>query len=573
MIEDVYEPLARYRDGFREKFARLAREKFVDLTRKSEVDVGANRRLVGEIKCNQKQADSASGKKTCYGCLTSVGFVVAVAALVGAISIDGADGLAKGACVVAVVAGIALGIAMLHRFNSEARLIAGLQSSIAEKKEAAWRQMEPLNRLYTWDITPRLIEATVPRLEFDPYFTEDRLDAFRSQFGWDDSFNDGKSMIFAQSGVINGNPFVFGHCLDMEWGEKTYKGSLEISWTEWEVDDDGDGHEVERRETLHAHVTKPIPVYTEGKFLVYGNDAAPRLSFSREPSGLTGAEGAFWGGVRKKLRLNELKAYSRNLDDDSNFTLMGNHDFEAWFHAKDRDDEVEFRLLFTPVAQAQMLSLMKDTSVGYGDDFSFAKLRKINLLRSKHLDEATIDTDPSRFRHWDYDAAAAFFLAFNERYFKDAYFSLAPLLAIPLYQQMRTRGEIWKGVPGRRSSSFWEHESVANYHGEGKFEHPDCITRSILKTSVVRADDGESTIAVTAHGFRGVERVDYEEVYGGDGHWHEVPVEWVEYLPVQRTSHMCLSERETPSDEFRRLAAASQESACRRSIFSFLAND
>ena len=572
MIEDVYEPLARYRDEFRQKFAKLTREKFNELTVRSGVDVKANRALVAEIRHLQRQADSAGTKKTCYGCLMAVGFVCAALALVGVLAMGGTDEQAQGVCIFGIVAGLVLGIVMIPLFNAVAELLANLQSRISKKTAIAWKQMEPLNRLYTWDVTVKLMEATVPRLEFDPYFTAGRLAALHGQYGWDDSFNDGKSIIFAQSGVINGNPFVFGHYLDMEWGEKTYEGTKEISWTEWEEDADGKERPVHRHETLHAHVTKPIPVYNEQKILVYGNDAAPNLSFSRQPSGLTGEDGGILGSLRKKWRLRKLKAYSRNLDDDSNFTLMSNHEFETWFHAKDRDHEVEFRLLFTPVAQTQMLNLMKDTTVGYGDDFTFLKRRKINLLFSKHLNEATIDTDPSRFRNWDYDAAAAFFISFNERYFKDAYFSLAPLLAIPLYQQMRTHEEIWKDVLGHRASSFWEHEAVANYHGESKFEHPSCITRSILKTHIVDREDGESTIAVTAYGHRGVERVDYEEVYGGDGKWHDVPVPWTEYLPVQRTSNMCICEKDTPSDIFRKRAAASGDSAYRRSILSFLAN-
>ena len=62
MIEDVYEPLARYRDEFRQKFATLAREKFNELAQKSNVDVRANRALVGEIKALQAEADSASSR-------------------------------------------------------------------------------------------------------------------------------------------------------------------------------------------------------------------------------------------------------------------------------------------------------------------------------------------------------------------------------------------------------------------------------------------------------------------------------------------------------------------------------
>jgi len=571
LIEDVYEPLARYRDEFREKFATLARAAFKDLTKRSGVDVRANRALVAQIKGLQDEANSAGAKKTCYGCLMVVGFVGAVAAFIGVMATNGTDRETMGLCVLGLGLGLVLGIAMIPLFNAAAERLGHLETQIAAQKGIAQKQMEPLNRLYTWDITVKLIEATVPRLAFDPYFTADRLASLRERFGWDDSFNDGKSIIFAQSGVINGNPFVFGHYLDMEWGEKTYEGTKEISWTEWEEDADGKRRRVRRYETLYAHVTKPIPVYNEEKLLVYGNDAAPNLSFSRQPSGLTGEDGELWSSIRKKWRLSRLKAYSRDLTDDSNFTLMSNHEFETWFHAKDRDHEVEFRLLFTPIAQTQMLNLMKDTTVGYGDDFTFIKEKKVNVLFSQHLNEAILDTDPSQFRNWDYDAAFSFFIQFNERYFKDVYFAMAPLLAIPLYQQTRTHEDIWKGVLEPKASSFWEHEAVANYHGESKFEHPSCITRSILKTREIQRENGETTIAVTAHGYRGAERVDYEEVYGGDGKWHSVAVPWTEYLPVQRTSNMCLSERNTPSDLFKRRAAASRASVCRRSLLSFLA--
>ena len=570
MIEDVYEPLAKYRDEFKEKFSRLTREKFKALSEASKVDVSANRKLVAEIKGLESEAEKQRGKKSCYGCLATLGFVGGVVGIIGAFVVHESDPNSVGYWVLGGVAGIVLGIIMLPLFNKAAELLINLESVIASKKRIAWDQMAPLNRLYTWDVTVKLIEATVPRLAFDPYFTADRLASLHTQFGWDDGFNEGKSIIFAQSGVINGNPFVFGQYLDMEWGEKTYEGTKEISWTEWEEGADGKRHRVRKYETLYGHVTKPIPVYSEQKMLIYGNDAAPALSFSRQPSGLSGDDADIFDKMKKKWRLSRLKAYSRNLTDDSNFTLMSNHEFETWFHAKDRDNEVEFRLLFTPVAQTQMLNLMKDQTVGYGDDFTFIKQQKINVLFSRHLTNAVIDTDPDRFRHWDYDAAFSNFVQFNERYFKDAYFSLAPLLAIPLYQQMRTHEDIWKGVLGRKASSFWEHEAIANYHGDEKFKHPSCITRSILKTRVVQRENGESTVAVTAYGYRGVDRVDYDEVYGGDGKWHRVAVHWTEYLPVQRTSDICITEQSTPSEAFKRRVAASRESAYRRSIMSYL---
>jgi hypothetical protein len=424
-----------------------------------------------------------------------------------------------------------------------AQRLANLEVTIEQKKREAWQQLAPLNRLYTWDITAELIEATVPRLQFDPYFSAQRLADLGRIYDWDDTFNDGKSMLFAQSGVLNGNPFVFGDYLDMEWGSETYTGTKVISWTEWETGADGKRHRVQRTETLHASVTKPKPVYSTQKFLVYGNDAAPNLTFSRRPSTLSGAEEGLFKTLRMKWTVSRLQAKSRDLNDDSNYTLMSNHDFEALFRTTDRNNEVEYRLLFTPVAQIQMLDLLKDKAIGYGDDFAFLKQRKINLLFSSHLNEMTLDTDPAQFHDWGWDHAGTHFITFNENYFKSVYFSLAPLLAIPLYQQTRTHEEIWKGVvPPDAGASFWEHEALANYHGEKCFEHPTCITRNILKTRVVSRTSGISRVAVTAYGYKGGKRVNYEDVYGGDGKWHKVKVEWIEYLPVQRTSDMTVSE-------------------------------
>ncbi|MBR2838639.1 MAG: hypothetical protein IKE55_07650, partial [Kiritimatiellae bacterium] len=171
MTEDVYEPLARYRDEFREKFAELTREKFKELAQESKVDVRANRALVKEINALQAKADSAGARKTLCGWLMAIGFVGAAIAIAGAVATDGTDPDAQALCNVAIVAGIALGLAMIPLFSGAAKLLAELKSQIAAKKAVAWRQMEPLNRLYTWDVTVKLIEATVPRLEFDPYFT------------------------------------------------------------------------------------------------------------------------------------------------------------------------------------------------------------------------------------------------------------------------------------------------------------------------------------------------------------------------------------------------------------------
>ena len=402
MIQDVYEPLSRYRDEFRSEFAWRTEKKFEELTHASGIDIEANRRLIEEIRVLVDHSEEARGKRSFFGC----SFVLLIAGAVVAF-IAAYNEMGNPAVLVALgIIGIIASLFLLSPHKKASQLYKELKKTIEVKKDAAWKQMEPLNALYTWDIPVKLIQATVPRLEFDPYFTNERLWSLQRQYGWNDDFNRDKSILFAQSGLINGNPFVFGEYRYMKWEKHVYKGTKDISWTEQERDSKGNYHTVTHHETLEATVTKPEPVYKSKKLLIYGNDAAPNLSFSRTPSDLSKGDEGLFARLRKKHEIRQLQKFSQNLKDESQFTLMSNHDFEALFHAVDRDNEVEFRLLFTSLAQIQMLDLLKDKSVGYGDDFIFRKKKQINLLTSDHLDETSSDTDPKRFYDWDYDRAA-----------------------------------------------------------------------------------------------------------------------------------------------------------------------
>ena len=65
MVEDIYEPLVRYRDEFKEKFARIAVETFDWMTDVSAVDIQANRKTVSEI-------DRKTSKTYCFPFYTSL---------------------------------------------------------------------------------------------------------------------------------------------------------------------------------------------------------------------------------------------------------------------------------------------------------------------------------------------------------------------------------------------------------------------------------------------------------------------------------------------------------------------
>jgi hypothetical protein len=579
LIEDVHEPVEQYKTFFKAAHARNTSEFFEDLLRQSGVDEQENIKTVKELRGLEQQLSSKNSTRKLWAFLRGM----LIAALV--------------ICLIYVyfkyswpwlLAPVLLFSLALYKVS---KLISGISAGLQEleqqrdaRHKEACQQMEPLNRLFEWDHTAKLVQKTVPRLMLDPYFSNARLDELRNTFGWSDQFNDGRSIVFAHSGVLNGNPFVLARTLDHWMGTRRYNGSLEISWTEQERDHNGKRRTVTRHQTLHASVDAAFPEYGNRTFVIYGNEAASDLSFSRSPSDLSKLEDGLISNWKKRRAVKQLEVKSREIGKNKGFTVMSNREFDALFGATDRDHEVQFRLLFTPLAQQEMLNLLKDKEVGYGDDFEFEKTRMINIVEPGHMMTTDIGAEPAKFQSIELARARKFFNDYHNDFFKSFYFGIAPILAIPIYQQHRSHADIYKDVYASRSC-FWEHEGIANHFGEKTFQHPECVTRSVLKTQSTAHADGTQTINVTAYGYKGVNRVAHVSVRGDDGHDHKVPVNWTEYIAVQRDSGMVVRERApslenastaTVSDKegsewktvFQRHGVEPHNTILRRSVFS-----
>ncbi len=552
--EEIFQPVEAFRERFRQAFHDEALLEFERLREAAQVDEEENRATIAELDEKQRQLNNAASSRNFYTWLIILFFLTLAGGAIAALYpfFSEASKVDQEACL-AWGGGIFLvSLLLLFLFfplrKKAAKLMELLTPLVQDLTQQSWTQMEPLNQRYDWELLPRLIRKVCPMLSFDPYFTVGRLQELVQDFDLPENYLDEtQSVLFAQSGTMRGNPFVFADVLCQEWGEKTYYGHLTIHWRERVTDSEGKSHWVTRSETLTATYDAPIPVYGKYSLLFYGNDAAPKLRFSRTPSSLSQAGDGFFDKMRKKSELKKLKAFSENLDDESQYTMMGNEEFELLFHSTDRSSETQFRLLFTPLAMSQMVNLLKDNQVGYGDDFTFQKLGRLNVLIPRHLGgNFSLDTDPRTFASNDIDKAKSFFLAHAEEYFRAIYFALAPYLCIPLYQQIRSARTIYGYKPGEASCE-WEQESLANYLGEKHFAHPDSITRNILKISRANRRGQDGKVDVTSHGFTGVPRTTYVEVWGGDGKCHDVPVEWIEYLPVSRTSSFHVAEQ-IPTD-------------------------
>ena len=545
MQKDIYDPLKEYVNVYCDKFKEVAEKTFAELAAEAQVDVGKNRetcrRIYSEEDSLSKVMTSIRWQKVWRVLLW---LCVVVGFIVGFTMYDVLDYVDL--LIVGFVIFGALGL-LFTDINPKIKEMKSERDKLTAKvdklKKEAWQQMAPLNNLYDWDVLTRMMTKTVPRLEFDPYFTTQRLADLKATYGWSDSFNAGRSVVYSHSGLINGNPFVICRTRKMEMGTKTYYGEKTIHWTTEETDSDGKTRTVHHSETLVASVTAPYPEYFEKTRLIYGNTAAPDLIFYRKQSGLADSEGS----LKFKMKRHSLRKKSRDLSN-ADFAMMTNEEFEVAFDTSNRNNNQQYALLFTPLAQESMMNLLKDDKVGFGDDFDFGKQRMINVIFSKHMQSLNLDMDPQQYKGFDYDKAEADFYAINSRYFRAIYFCFAPLLCVPMYQQIRPQEDIY-GRNMQQHSSFWEHEALANFWGQGRFKHPSCVTNCILKTEQLQTIGDNSTIKVNAYGYRTEQHLEYVSKWGGDGHLHHVPVYWDEYLPVTGSGMIYLKEDNNFKDD------------------------
>jgi hypothetical protein len=250
-------------------------------------------------------------------------------------------------------------------------------------------------------------------------------------------------------------------------------------------------------EVVSATIYKPMPIYTIGMHATFLHDVAEELNFS--------------GGKSARLLIDKKK------DKHKQFA-MENDEFNDLFPTV-RNSEQHYRVLFTPLAQEEMVKLLK-----HRNDYAFAKDGKLNIVHSNSFNQISMNADPSCYFHNDFEVIKNTFINFNIDYLYNLYFSLAPILTIPLYQQME--GKKTKAPASQKGKfSYFEHESVANnMHGEKKFAHIDCATDSILKTKLIESGDTHDLVEVTAYGYRAVPRIEYVHKSDSRGVPHTIPV-------------------------------------------------
>ncbi len=534
MNSALYEPLKYYELEARELHKMNLTEHFDALMSRARVDEELNRETVRKYHAENENIRRQRKQITRWR-------ILKVLTIIAAVILTPLLGL-----------GIFLGIFLLKKkINPKLKklneklgaLIASANALLGEANS----QMAPLNALFRCEDTFRVIEKTVPEINFDSRFTVGRLSTLVNDFGYVSDGGTDVSIIDALSGELTGNPFIFKKEKRMQMIDTVYTGSLLISWWEFYTDSKGKHRRRRRTQVLHASLVKPKPSYSLETHLGFGAQAAPDLTFSRKHAHTDDLSEA---QIEKKVRRGRKKLQKKAekaLTSGGSFSEMANPEFDVLFGATDRDHEVQFRLLFTPLAQQNTIDLIS-SETGYGDDFDFYKKKMYNVIRSDHAQSWQMIPSAENYCSYDIDTARKRWMDFNEEYFKSVYFDFAPLLAVPAYQEPPSVSMMGSNY----SSSYTpeEHEALANAIGEQYFRHPASATEAILKTSLISSLSGVDRVRITAHSYIAEPRLDYVPVFGGDGRTHPVPVSWTEYIPVEKESEMVLSAIDSDRRDF-----------------------
>ncbi len=556
--DPLMEPLEGYNKVYKELFKKNAEEYFDTLVKKTQIKTLDNKHTVNEYNIKVAKIDAlnklVSKKKGVRGFFIFLMVILAIAAIAFiASAITKLVNLIIGISIpiVSVILFVILLMAIIKKINPKIKSFAEQKTKFEEEAQIllnnAWEQMAPINAIYDWGIPGELINRTIPVIEWDKYFDVKKYQYLHEKFGFEPNNDKNISTYYCLSGSILGNPFLICKDYRQSWIQKQYDGYLTISWTE-RVRTDNGYKTVTRTQTLHASLTRPAPSYNFETYLVYGNEAAPDLKFYRNPSEINGKNEK---QVEKMVRQGSKKLEKKSekaIINNQGYTKLGNDEFEVLFGGSNRNNEIQYRLLFTPLAQNNLLDLIKNP-IPYGDDFYFEKDLKINYIQSKHSQYFDYLANPTTFVHYDCEFAKKNFVEYMEKFFEGFYFDMAPLMSIPLYQQTKTRDFIYNKDFDTNVSTY-EHEAMANSFNANYLKPDNADTPSILKTTFTGKVGNADNVNINAYAFDAQKRLTYVSKLGGDGLFHNVPVYWFEYVPVEKQTKMMIEAKNSSRNEF-----------------------
>lgn len=551
--QPLYHPRNLYEQMLKTQYHQNADIYYEELAGKVNVDKEANalhvrqyNAAMEEVALAKKKLGKANTAKgwTIFGMIVS--FIAAIVLIVmGVMNVSTAWWL-----ILIGVAAAGLGAFFIFLLVTKVKNAVNIAKQELEEKEAkaktildqCYADMAPLNSALDDTMPAQVMEKTTPIIDLDPTFSPERLCYLMERFGMEEENDPETSVLGVISGHIQGNPFVLEKVFRHQIQDKVYHGELVISWTTTHTDSKGHTYTQHHTQTLHAEAVHPAPAYWDETRLIYGSEAAPHLHFSRQPSGMSGKSEKEMDKFVKN-RVKELdKLEEKAIKEGGRFTKLGNDEFDAFFGADNRDNEVEYRLLMTALAQRNLLDLIKKPEP-YGDDWIMVKDGMLTSVASIHSQSFDYQKPVEYFYAYDFKAGKDRFVQYCDDFIRGLYFDLAPIISIPMYQIHKPRDYIYGGQYRANMTSF-EHEALVNRMDKRLFmpKEADESLPLVLKEMNALKIGNDDEVRVHSFSYKTTPRVDYVSKLGGDGRTHQVPVHWTQYDKVETDRNIGMSD-------------------------------
>lgn len=527
MKKFIDNPLHAYKEDFSKKIEELANETFERLIKETNTDVELNQRTTTEYY----KKDAISNKLSNIIKIERFFawfFIVSVVVL-GLLSYYMQEIMIYTILggVISLIVSILLFVSASRREDSKLKL----DSEIDILRSNAYEQTTALKESFDIDLPIQLFNKITPNIKIDSYLTKNKHDYI---FQCADILNqhvENKSILGCYSGYIGENSFLITKERTQTMQSVEYHGSLQIYWETLEKDSNGRYVKVNHTQTLYATSWHDAPVFEEYVYTYFGCPIGENLHFSRKPFGVRYMSDNKLNRKIKSTYKNYCKKAEKNLGGEKELVLLVNEEFESLFGAIDRNQDVEFRLLFTPLAQQNMVELIKDREI-LGDQFEFIKKGKYNLVYS-YVNQNLVFNGLSSKHYYSIDVKIIKekFVKFINSFFKDIYLGILPILNIPEYQQAKPEikfEDFEKNLQSQKDTwSIYEVEARARLDTDYLPEQAKtlCITKAFYT-------ENPDLFRVYSYGFDKEIMIDYIPVKGGDGFYHNVPVQWIKYNKV-----------------------------------------
>ncbi|AEM68678.1 MAG1210 family protein [Mycoplasma putrefaciens] len=542
----IFNPVKEYQN-YKDKHLQIVNDYFEELTKKSQIDLNQNKQQVAKI--NQTNNRVITHKKSLrkFKILAKITLIIAFLFLVVVIYFtvkfsSSAQTIATWTIIFLTISAILFaGLLLVYlleirpKIKQVQTIILNDQIKYDQQVEIGVNQVKDLIDLIGYGTKEKLFSQSFSLIKFNRFLGVKNLNRFQETYlDSQQIYNDDFSCLNIKSGLVYHTPFLINRSIYEQIESKTYTGTLTISWEE----QDGD-QTITMTEILTASVVKPLPVNYYQSSLALGIEIAPNLEFSRSSSNFHNLSEKEKTKKYQKTEKQLYKYAERNLD----FSPLANTKFETAFAAFNRKNDKEFRLMFTPLAQNNLMQLIEDNTYGFGDNFIMFKISKALFISSSNLDHFEINDNLLKYYTYDYNEIKNTFIKDNANYFDQIYWLFAPFFAIPTLSNSSSETIIFNNNQ-TFDLTVSEVESQVWSLSKTLFDHELVKTDSLLKAVVV--DQKNHLYEIHSKGYDIVKRTDFIPVLGDDGWWHDVPVIWDDYVEYQKITKIKL----TPFKEF-----------------------